>query len=72
MYCLQVDARDYGVAAHILRDLGVTSVALLTNNPAKAASLQAHGIAVTEQLPLLPSAAGAAGGSNGSREAHLV
>lgn len=47
---IQVDARDYGAAAHILRDLGVTSVAVMTANPAKLACLVAHGINVTEQL----------------------
>eukprot|EP00887_Chlorella_sp_A99_P002081 scaffold21.g2081.t1 len=45
-----VDARDYGVAAHILRDLGVKSVRLLTSNPAKSNSLKAHGIRVLECL----------------------
>lgn len=65
-----MDARDYGVAAHILHDLGVRSVALMTNNPAKAASLQAHGIEVTQQLALLPSgSAHVASGSNGGAPA---
>ena len=54
----QVDARDYGVAAHILRDLGITSVALMTANTAKLNCLKAHGIKVTEQLPPLPAAPG--------------
>jgi GTP cyclohydrolase II len=58
---LQVDARDYGVAAHILRDLGAHSVALLTNNPAKANCLKSHGLKITEVLPLLPTAAHASG-----------
>ncbi len=62
----QVDARDYGVAAHMLRDLGVHSVALMTNNPAKAASLQAHGIEVTQQLALLPGGGVHANGSDGA------
>jgi GTP cyclohydrolase II len=56
-----VDARDYGVAAHILRDLGAHSVALLTNNPAKANCLKSHGLKVTEVLPLLPTAPHASG-----------
>jgi 3,4-dihydroxy 2-butanone 4-phosphate synthase/GTP cyclohydrolase II len=47
-----VDLRDYGVAAHVLRDLGVRSVRLLTNNATKTACLRAHGIQVLEQLPL--------------------
>lgn len=63
---MQVDARDYGVAAHILRDLGVRSVALMTNNTAKAASLQAHGIEVTQQLALLPAGGVHAGGNGGA------
>ncbi|MBB2921890.1 GTP cyclohydrolase II [Cellulomonas cellasea] len=42
------DRREYGAAAAILADLGVTRVRLLTNNPAKVTGLQAHGVAVTE------------------------
>lgn len=42
------DRREYGAAAAILTDLGVTRVRLLTNNPAKVTGLQAHGVAVTE------------------------
>lgn len=75
----QVDARDYGVAAHILRDLGVGSITLLTNNPAKHNCMRAHGIAVAECLPLLPPPQGGngtqggsqLGSSNGSQH-HLV
>ncbi|MCA5893592.1 bifunctional 3,4-dihydroxy-2-butanone-4-phosphate synthase/GTP cyclohydrolase II [Isoptericola sp. NEAU-Y5] len=47
---LPADARDYTVAAHILRDLGVTGVRLLTNNPAKAAGLAGGGVDVVERL----------------------
>lgn len=50
---LPVDARDYGVAADILHDLGVRSVRLLSNNPRKRESLQRNGIKVAEQVPLL-------------------
>ena len=46
------DARDYGVAASILIDLGVSHVRLLSNNPLKSQGLQANGITVTEQIPL--------------------
>jgi len=42
----QPDHRDYAPAAAILADLGVTSVQLLTNNPAKVAGLEKHGIRV--------------------------
>jgi 3,4-dihydroxy 2-butanone 4-phosphate synthase/GTP cyclohydrolase II len=47
---LPVDSRDYATAAHILADLGVRSIRLLTNNPTKVASLSEHGIAVSEQV----------------------
>ncbi|GAA2728432.1 GTP cyclohydrolase II [Streptomyces nogalater] len=50
---LPVDARDYGVAAGILRDLGVRSVRLLSNNPRKREALVRHGVRVAEQVPLL-------------------
>ena len=40
------DARDYGVAAFMLQDLGVSRVALMTNNPAKVAGLETYGIRV--------------------------
>jgi len=48
----QADARDYQEAALILRDLGVTSVRLLTNNPAKIDSLRRHGVQVSHRVPL--------------------
>lgn len=47
------DLRDYGVAAQILRDLGLTGVRLLTNNPDKVAGLEQNGIAVVERVPLV-------------------
>jgi 3,4-dihydroxy 2-butanone 4-phosphate synthase/GTP cyclohydrolase II len=46
------DSRDYGLAAQILRDLGVRSVRLMTNNPHKIASLVTYGISVVERLPI--------------------
>src|SRR5690606_19312874 len=46
------DARDYATAAAILRQLGITQLRLLTNNPAKAAALASHGITVIERVPL--------------------
>jgi 3,4-dihydroxy 2-butanone 4-phosphate synthase/GTP cyclohydrolase II len=52
---LPADARDYGVGAAILRDLGVTGVRLLTNNPAKQEALTRHGIEVTERVPVPPA-----------------
>lgn len=50
---LPVDARDYGVAAGMLRDLGVRSVRLMSNNPRKREALVRHGIEVAETVPLL-------------------
>lgn len=49
---LPVDARDYGIGAQILADLGVTSMRLLTNNPAKRAGLEGYGLSITERVPL--------------------
>jgi 3,4-dihydroxy 2-butanone 4-phosphate synthase/GTP cyclohydrolase II len=47
-----VDSRDFGVGAQILRDLGVRDVRLMTNNPAKAAALEAHGVPVADLVPI--------------------
>lgn len=46
------DERDFGLAAEILRALGVTAVRLLTNNPAKIDALTSRGITVAERVPL--------------------
>ncbi len=48
----QADERDYTAAALILQELGVRSIRLLTNNPAKIEGLAALGIAVQERIPL--------------------
>ncbi|HEY2408775.1 MAG TPA: GTP cyclohydrolase II [Polyangiaceae bacterium] len=53
---LPVDARSYDVAAAMLRELGVESIALLTNNPAKLDELKKLGIAVDKRLPVLVAA----------------
>jgi 3,4-dihydroxy 2-butanone 4-phosphate synthase/GTP cyclohydrolase II len=50
---LPVDARDYDVAAAILRDLGVRRIRLLSANPDKSARLSDLGIEVTARLPLV-------------------
>ena len=55
---LPADARHYGTATQILRDLGVGSVRLLTNNPDKTASLESYGVTVAERVPLTPRANG--------------
>ncbi|GAA2069790.1 bifunctional 3,4-dihydroxy-2-butanone-4-phosphate synthase/GTP cyclohydrolase II [Aeromicrobium halocynthiae] len=46
------DERDYAAGAQILRDLGIESVRLLTNNPDKAEALEAYGVKVAERLPI--------------------
>jgi GTP cyclohydrolase II len=43
----RADARDYGAAGQILNDLGIKSIVLLANDPAKADDLQRYGITVT-------------------------
>ncbi len=45
------DLRSYELAAHILRDLGVASVELMTNNPDKTAGLEKAGVRVTRRVP---------------------
>ncbi len=50
---LPADARDYGAAAAILEDTGVTSVRLLSNNPEKRRQLEQHEITVTALEPLV-------------------
>ncbi|MCV7193641.1 bifunctional 3,4-dihydroxy-2-butanone-4-phosphate synthase/GTP cyclohydrolase II [Mycolicibacterium brumae] len=49
---LPADARDYGTGAQILVDLGVRSMRLLTNNPAKRVGLDGYGLHITERVPL--------------------
>ncbi|WP_092222773.1 bifunctional 3,4-dihydroxy-2-butanone-4-phosphate synthase/GTP cyclohydrolase II [Desulforhopalus singaporensis] len=46
------DLRDYGIGAQILRDLGVSKMSILTNNPKKIVGLEGYGIKVVERLPL--------------------
>jgi GTP cyclohydrolase II len=48
----QADEREYNVAAHILDDLGVRSIRLLTNNPIKIQRLRELGVPVSERVPL--------------------
>ena len=50
------DAREYGAAAAMLRDLGISSVRLLTNNPAKVQALESSGVSVVERIPLAAGA----------------
>lgn len=49
---LKADARDYTVGARILQDLGITSMRLLTNNPAKYRCIAEFGLQISEKVPL--------------------
>ena len=46
------DLRDYGIGAQILKDLGVTKLRLLTNNPRKVVGLEGYGLEVVERVPV--------------------
>lgn len=46
------DERDYGVGAHILRELGVSRMRLMTNNPVKRVGLEAYGLEISEIVPV--------------------
>lgn len=46
------DPREYGIGASILKDLGVTTMRLITNNPVKRSGLQAYGLSVTGRVPI--------------------
>jgi len=50
---LPADARDYGIGAQVLTDLGVRSMRLLSNNPAKRAGLEGYGLSIAERVPLV-------------------
>ncbi|OZM57494.1 bifunctional 3,4-dihydroxy-2-butanone-4-phosphate synthase/GTP cyclohydrolase II [Lottiidibacillus patelloidae] len=46
------DIRDYGIGAQILRDLGISQMKLLTNNPRKITGLKGYGLEIVERVPL--------------------
>jgi 3,4-dihydroxy 2-butanone 4-phosphate synthase/GTP cyclohydrolase II len=48
----KADQRDYGIGVQILKDLGVRSMRLLSNNPRKLVGLEGYGLSVAEWLPL--------------------
>jgi 3,4-dihydroxy 2-butanone 4-phosphate synthase / GTP cyclohydrolase II len=47
-----VDERDYGVGAQILREIGATKLRLMTNNPIKRIGLEAYGLYIVENIPI--------------------
>ncbi|WP_296699701.1 bifunctional 3,4-dihydroxy-2-butanone-4-phosphate synthase/GTP cyclohydrolase II [Algoriphagus sp.] len=49
---LPMDSRDYGVGAQILRDLGVSKIKLISNNPQKRVGLIGYGLEIVEQVPI--------------------
>jgi 3,4-dihydroxy 2-butanone 4-phosphate synthase/GTP cyclohydrolase II len=48
----KADLRDYGIGAQILKDLGLTSIRILTNNPRKLVGLDGHGLEITNRVPI--------------------
>jgi 3,4-dihydroxy 2-butanone 4-phosphate synthase/GTP cyclohydrolase II len=50
---LPVDSREYGIGCQILVDLGITTMRLMTNNPAKFGGLAGYGLEMVERVPLL-------------------
>lgn len=52
MLGLPADARDYGIGAQILVDLGIHKIRLMTNNPAKRAGLEGYDLEIVERVPL--------------------
>jgi 3,4-dihydroxy 2-butanone 4-phosphate synthase/GTP cyclohydrolase II len=47
-----VDSREYGIGAQILVELGVTTMRLMTNNPAKRGGLEGFGLKITSRVPI--------------------
>lgn len=52
---LPIDSREYGIGAQILVDLGLSTIRLLTNNPAKYSGLSGYDLSIVERIPLPPS-----------------
>jgi 3,4-dihydroxy 2-butanone 4-phosphate synthase/GTP cyclohydrolase II len=49
---LPMDGRDYGVGAQILRDLNISKIRLISNNPQKRVGLLGYGLEIVEQIPI--------------------
>ncbi|GAB2765399.1 bifunctional 3,4-dihydroxy-2-butanone-4-phosphate synthase/GTP cyclohydrolase II [Rhabdobacter roseus] len=49
---LPMDSRDYGVGAQILRDLGITKINLISNNPKKRVGLMGYGLEIVDSVPI--------------------
>ena len=49
----KADLRDFGIGAQILRDLGLSSLRIMTNNPRKLVGLEGYGLEIVERIPLL-------------------
>jgi 3,4-dihydroxy 2-butanone 4-phosphate synthase/GTP cyclohydrolase II len=50
------DERDYGVGAQILRQMGITKIKLISNNPRKRAGITGYGLEIVETVPVeIPS-----------------
>lgn len=48
----KADLRDYGIGAQVLKDLGLSKIRLMTNNPKKIIGLRGHGLQVTDRVPV--------------------
>jgi 3,4-dihydroxy 2-butanone 4-phosphate synthase/GTP cyclohydrolase II len=49
---LPVDKRDYGIGSQILRDLGLSNLRIMTNNPKKIYRIEGYGLHVVEEVPI--------------------
>jgi 3,4-dihydroxy 2-butanone 4-phosphate synthase/GTP cyclohydrolase II len=47
-----MDSRDYGIGAQILRDLGIAKIKLITNNPKKRVGLVGYGLEIVDNVPI--------------------
>jgi 3,4-dihydroxy 2-butanone 4-phosphate synthase/GTP cyclohydrolase II len=50
---LVVDTREYGIGAQILKDLGISKMRLLSNNPKKFTALAGYGLEIVERVPIV-------------------